>query len=174
MSETIKDILKYCPYIEPEETEFYTMIRRGSSYQVECSTRNGYTVDLEEFGVFSRDKAFSNVRYMDGNGCLRFNIEKNLFDNFVSKIQQLEKENAELKDICSNADIEASIFKENKKLKKENKILASALLGTIEIIAVSVEADRFVGKNTKQLSEIEQAIKLAREIVNKEQESERA
>ena len=92
MSEALKEILKYCPYKEPRDTEFYTMLRRGMSYEVECNGRNGYTHNYKEFGVFPRDLAFSNVEYIEGGGCLRFNIEKDLLDSIVTKFNQLQAE----------------------------------------------------------------------------------
>lgn len=46
-----------------------------------------------------------------------------LVDSFNKKIISLEKENAELKEICNNADIEISVFRENNKLLSEIKEL---------------------------------------------------
>lgn len=104
MSNTLKEILKFCPYKEPEDTEFYTMLRRGLSYEVERSNRNGYTHNYKEFGVYSRELAFSNVEYMEGNGCLRFNIEKDLLDSIVNKFDQLQAQLKERDELLKEAE----------------------------------------------------------------------
>lgn len=101
MSEILKELLRYCPYKEPEETQFYTMLRRGMGYEVECKGRDGYTVDYKDFGVFSRDSAHGNVKYMESNGCLRFNIEKDLLDSIVNQLQSLQEQRDEYKKLIT-------------------------------------------------------------------------
>lgn len=92
MSESLYRILKYVPYKEPEDVKYYSMLRRGCGYEVECADRNGYTIKFDEFGSYTRDKAFSNVKYMEGNGCLRFNIEKDLLDSIEHCFNNLESQ----------------------------------------------------------------------------------
>lgn len=111
----LKKILSHCPYREPEETKFYLMLRRGMGYEVEKADRNGYTYDINKFGVYSRNAAFSAVKDMEGNGCLRFAVEKDFLDRINDELTTLQnrlKEAEEemkrmtwlLSDECNNPD----------------------------------------------------------------------
>lgn len=103
MSEHLKKILSFCKYKEPENTKFYLMLRRGMGYEVEKKNRNGYTYDHKEFGIYSRDSAFSAVKDMDGNGCLRFAIEKDFLDSIVAKFNSLQNQLKEAEQVIEKA-----------------------------------------------------------------------
>ena len=117
-------IFSRCTYKEPEETKFYSMVRRGSSYEIEKEGRSGYTCKLSRAGVFSILNAFSNVKYMEGNGCLRFNIEKDLLDKIDNKLNQQQAKIDKLTEMLKKCYDRGQIYEVQlylKELKQERE-----------------------------------------------------
>lgn len=70
------------------DQKFYVGVTENGVHLLEKPKRQGYTQDIEKAGVFSTQEAFEMVRWIEGNGCLRWTIPVDLYGKAIEKVRQ--------------------------------------------------------------------------------------